>query len=375
MFLMCRGNLRIMKTKILIIIVALLIVGTGVWFWMGQTRNREGMGGPSNSHLPGANPSGVSRTPAPTPDAASVPKPPSGEPAVYKGFWMPAMYLDDNQQDMSSVARLKDAGANIVLLGPNAKINSAGEVRFDVPEDYIETRLYQLSKRYYGADIRIGFVIETLYVKSFSDNSPAGGPGAFPSDKVSQPGFLDKYNQLVGRMAKLAQKYHVDIFSPMNEPDLKLGPAMASKWGQEILPLVKENYSGKALWKSAGGALDKYNTDFKGYDIIGFDPSPGGGPFEQSMATYRQALSNLLTIAQSRAARDNVPKIMVTEFGVWGGALSFTEEQKVLAHRAVFEAAQGKASGFIALDPPRDLDRGLAGTETLKEITAWFKKF
>ncbi len=363
-----------MKTKILIIVIMLLAVGAGIWFWTGKTENREDMGGPSNSHLPGANPFGASRTPEQPPDAASVPKPPSGEPAVYKGFWMPAMYLDDKQQDMSSVARLKDAGANIVLLGPNAKINSAGEVRFDVPEDYIETRLAELAKRYYGAGIRIGFAIETLYVTSFSEGSPAGGPPAFPSDRASQPGFLNNYDQLVGRMAKLAQKYHVDIFSPMNEPDMKLGPAVASKWGQEILPIVKENYSGKILWKAAGAALDRYDTNFKGYNIIGFDPTPGGGPFDQGMAQYKIALDNLIATAKSRAQRDGVSKIMSSEFGVWGGALQWNEEQKMLAHRLVFEEGQGKLNGFIALDPPRDLDRGLAGTETLKEITAWFKK-
>jgi hypothetical protein len=183
---------------------------------------------------------------------------------------------------------------------------------------------------------------------------------------------LDQYNLIVEKMAKLAEKYKVEIFSPMNEPDLKLGEVVANKWAQDILPVVKENYSGKVLWKSAGGALDKYDTNFKGYDIIGFDPSPGGGPFEQSIAAFGIALDNLINTARSRASRDGVKEVMITEFGTWGGAVNFTEQQKVLAHRLVFEKGQGKVSGFFALDPPPDLDRGLAGTQTLAEIKSWF---
>ncbi len=213
-------------------------------------------------------------------------------------------------------------------------------------------------------------MIEVTYQKEFT--SGGGEPQSIPRDIASQPGFLTEYNKIVADVAKLAEKYKVEIFSPMNEPDMKLGEEMASQWGQQILPVVKQYYHGKILWKAAGGALDKYDTNFKGYDIIGFDPSPGGGPFEQSMAAYKTALDNLISTAQSRASRDGVSEVMITEFGTWGGAISFTEQQKVLAHRTVFEKGQGKVSGFFALDPPPDLDRGLAGTQTLAEIKSWF---
>ncbi len=82
----------------------------------------------------------------------------------------------------------------------------------------------------------------------------------------------------------------------------------------------------------------------------------------------------MISLAQTRAKKYNVPQVMITEFGVWGGALKFSEENKMLAHRIVFEEGQGKVDGFIALDPPSDLDRGLLGTLSLQEITKWFKK-
>lgn len=302
-----------------------------------------------------------------------LPEPPTGSVSVYKGFWMPAsFYPDYHGQSMSDPEVLKEAGANIASIAVTPEINTKGEVKFEVPWDYIEESLAYWAEKYYTAGIRLSLVLEPRYEEMFVQGGEE--PKPIPQNLASQPNFLDQYNLVVEKMAKLAEKYKVEIFSPMNEPDLKLGEETADKWAQEILPVIKENYSGKVLWKAAGGALDQYNTNFKGYDIIGFDPSPGGGPFEQSMTTYRQVLDNLLTIVQSRAIRDNVPEIMVTEFGCWGGAVDFTEEQKVLAHRAVFEEAQGRVSGFFALDPPPDLDRGLAGTQTLEEIKKWFKE-
>lgn len=372
-----------MTTKILIILIVVMILSVGGFlvyqnfFQLGQSEKGTSeitpVGeGPTGETPWGENPGAKQEESSGSQATEALPQPPAGAVSLYKGFWMPAsFYPDYHGQSMSDPAELKAAGANIASIAATPEINAKGEVRFEVPLDYIEQSLAYWAEKYYVAGIRLSLVLEPRYEEVFVQGGAE--PQPIPRNLASQPHFLDEYNLLVEKMAKLAEKYKVEIFSPMNEPDLKLGEETANQWAQAILPIVKQHYSGKVLWKAAGGALDKYDTNFKGYNIIGFDPSPGGGPFEQSMATFRQALKNLLNIAQSRAARDNVPEIMITEFGVWGGALSFTEEQKVLAHRAVFEEAQGKVSGFFALDPPPDLDRGLKGTQTLEEITRWFK--
>jgi hypothetical protein len=379
-----------MNTKILIIVIVIVILGIGGFFAYqnltqsgqpGETGETQTQG-PQATKEENQGPSGTEgefgQKPGEKQEKSSgkpitVPEPPAGKVSVYKGFWMPAGFYPDYQgQSMSGSEVLKGAGANIASIAVTPEINAKGEVRFEVPSDYIEQSLAYWAEQYYAAGIRLSLTLEPRYEEVFVQGG--GEPQPIPSNLANDPRFLDNYNKIAVEMAKLAEKYHVEIFSPMNEPDLKLGEARANQWAQEILPIVRTNYSGKILWKAAGGALDKYDTNFKGYDIIGFDPSPGGGPFEQSMTTFRQALKNLLSIAQSRATRDNVSEIMVTEFGCWGGAVNFTEEQKVLAHRAVFEEAQGKVSGFFALDPPPDLDRGLAGTQTLEEIKTWFKE-
>ncbi|VVC04970.1 Uncharacterised protein [Candidatus Burarchaeum australiense] len=291
--------------------------------------------------------------------------------SLYKGFWMPCMFLENSCQSMSDVSRLKDVGANVVALGPTVKINAQGEVKMDVSMDVAEQRLAELAKYYYGQNISIAISIETMYVNSFNDQTPAGGPGAFPSSAVSKPGFLDKYNQLVEQFANLSEKYHVAIFSPMNEPDMKLGASKASEWGQQVLPLVKKYYSGKVLYK-AGNLAASPQLDFRGYDIIGIDTTPGGGGPQGGLNAYPALLDKVLADSLAWAKRDGVPEVMFTEFGVWGAAVSWNENDKATAHELVFEAGKGKVTGFFVLDPPPDLDRPITGTKSLEVVKEWF---
>lgn len=344
----------IKKGFFVIFLVLIFVAGCGVQ----EVRQPPQGGPPEGPPVEGTRP----------PDFGEPTPPPTAPVSVYRGFWMPTAFMED--QSVSGVATLKDVGANIVTFGPNVKINTNGDTQLDFPMDYVESRLAELSKRYYPEGIRIGLVIETLYVKDFSEGTPPGGPPAFPKDIASKPGFLDKYNLVVGDMAKLAEKYHVEFFSPMNEPDMKLGVGVASGWGQEVLPIVKKHYNGKVLWKAAPFGQNVADINFKGYDIIGLDISPGGGP--QNLATYPQEVSKMLSDALSSAERDDVPAVMFTEFGVWGGALSLSEDDKAVAHKIVFEQGKGKAKGFFVLDPPSDLDRPLKGSKSYDEVKLWF---
>jgi hypothetical protein len=354
----------------LVLVLAFIIVIVGIvaaLIWQGSPRGQQGKdwgqrpGGKEESYdfkVPG-----------------TPPEPPSGKVSVYKGFWMPAsFYYDHKGQSMSDAKDLVAAGANIASIAPNIRINAKGEVKFDAPFDYMEQALAYWAKNYYEKGIRISLVIEVSYQDDLNLR-PNKAPEGVPHDIASRPGFLDKYNKIVIETAKLAEKYHVEMFSPMNEPDLKLGDVTASSWGQGILPEIKKYYHGKILWKAAGSDGKQAVIDFSGYDILGFDPTPGGGGNPETvLAQYHTQLRKMIELAKARAKKYNVPEVMITEFGVWGGALSFNEENKMLAHRIVFEEGEGKVSGFIALDPPSDLDRGLLGTLSLEEITKWFKK-
>lgn len=364
-----------MNKKILIILIlaGAIIVATATGYWTFIARKEKGGEGFLKDKIGewGQKPD---RKQEEFQASGPLPEPPSGKVSVYKGFWMPcSFYYEHDCQTMSDPQDLKAAGANIASIAPNVKINSHGEAKFETPFDYVEKSLDYWARKYYEKGIRISLVIEVTYEKEFTERS-SGEPQPIPKDIAGKPGFLNQYNEIVAKVAQLAEKYKVEMFSPMNEPDLKLGEATASSWGQAILPEVEKDYHGKILWKAAGSDANQEEINFSGYDIIGFDPTPGGGDPASSLASYHNQLKEMISFAKARAQKYKVPEVMITEFGVWGGAVSFSEANKALAHQIVFEEGQGKVSGFIALDPPPDLDRGLKGTKSLEKITEWFKK-
>lgn len=313
-----------------------------------------------------------SNNPTPTPqNEIPILSLPTGNVDIYKGFWMPCLFQEDDCQSLSDASLLKEVGANIVSFGPTIKLNAQGKAKLTVSEDFLEERLLELARRYYPAGIRIHLVIIPFYEPEFQEKS-AGETPPIPSQIVSQSGFLNEYSALVQKMAILAEKYKVEIFSPMNEPDYLLGDQIATAWSQQILPIVKQYFSGIVLYKAAFATQPNHNFLFKGYNAIGIDLSPGNA--SPTLTDYEKTLTATIDRALALAKRDKVPRVFFTQFGAWGPAAKWSEEDKMLAHRLVFEKGQGKINGFLAFDPPSVLDRGLKDTPALAEIKTWFKE-
>jgi len=323
-----------MKTKALVILMVLICLGVGGFFVWKNIFQSE-----------------------------TLPQPPTGIISLYKGFWMPiAFYYPRDSHSMTDEKLVKDVGANIVGLGPTVKININGEVKYAEPfsSSNIEQQLAMLVKKYYEAGIRIHLVIELFYEEEFTRRG--GEPQPIPMAVATKEGFLDKYNLIVEEMALLAKKYQVEMFSPMNEPDYKLGAKTSSEWGQKILPIVRKNYNGKIVFKgSLAHDLDD-DINFKGYDAIGFSISPEG-----SIEGYEQRAVSIIQKILDWAERDNVSEVIATEFGVWGGASRFDENTKITAHKIIFEQGQGKLKGFIVFDPPSDQGWSLKQSPNLLE--------
>ena len=334
-----------MKTKTLIILIVLIDLGVGGFFVWKNIFQRE--------------------------ELETLPQPPSGEVLMYKGFWMPAaFYYPYDSHSMTDEKLAEDVGVNIVGLGPTVKININGEVKYAEPfsSDNIEQQLATLVKKYYKVGIRIHLVIELFYEEEFTTRG--GEPKPIPIAVATKEGFLDKYNLIVEDMTLLAEKYQVEMFSPMNEPDYKLGAKISSEWGQKILPIVRKNYNGKVVFKgSLAHDLDD-DIDFKGYDAIGFSISP-----EESIEGYEQRAVSIIQKILGWAERDDVLEILATEFGVWGGASRFDENTKITAHKIIFKQGQGKLKGFIVFDPPSDQGWSLKQSPNLlEEIKKEFTK-
>ncbi len=354
--------------KLVLVFILIAIVGTiAALIGQGRFRGQQGEGPGQNW---GKRPDGAGSYSLETLKPKA--KPPLGKVSVYKGFWMPCSFMDDSCQPMNEVKILRSTGVNIVGIAPNIKINDKGEIRA-LPLDYLDQRLNEITAKYYQAGIRVFMSPELDYATDL--NSRAGGePRPIPKEAAATTGFMDNYDVLVEDLAKLAQKYQFEFFSPLNEADMKLGVAVSSSWGQKILPKIKNNYKGKVLWKVGLGVDPQIQQiNFKGYDILGIDFTAPGGSEAQSLSSFPSIVKNAVENAKKAAKRDNVPQVLLAEVGVWGGALKFSEEGKVKVHQIIFEQGKDNVTGFIILDPPPDLGGWtIKNSQSLEEIKLWF---
>jgi hypothetical protein len=167
---------------------------------------------------------------------------------------------------------------------------------------------------------------------------------------------LEEWDSQVIEYAKLAEKYGVELFAPMNEPEALFGPSASADWGQEILPEIREVYHGKIIWK--GGSINDMQppgqsdqTNFSGYDYVGFTISVGG---IKTTEEFSQRVDYALDAIVALAERDNCEGVMITEFygnlpyrweeRVWN------EEKEARANEIILERGKDKVVGFFALD-------------------------
>lgn len=318
------------------------------------------------------------------PPMAPVTSPPSDPISVYTGVYMPLGLLYPSKYSMSNITALKNAGVNTVAIGSYIKVNSHGDAKLVTLSNinpnqtsYYEFRIAEQAKTYYENGIRVYLVPDIYYEPEFSNN--VSEPMPVPSNIAQQPGFLNNYNLIVRNMSILAEKYHVEFFSPMNEPDRKLGNDLASSWGQEILLKIKENYHGKVIFKAAYNSSLDGSVNFTGYDVIGFSTSPQkSGSQAKSLESYKITLNQSINDALVRAKEDGVPSVFLTEIGVWGSAQDFDTDGKVEAHKIAFEQGNGRIQGFFVVDPITGQGQRfiipIRGSEISDEMSYWFKQ-
>ena len=204
-------------------------------------------------------------------------------------------------------------------------------------------------------------------------------PGSIPVSVLSK--FLENYELVVIDIAKIAEEEGADFFVPMSEADLKMNSATkASKWSQEMLPKIKEVYSGKLVWR--GDFHNAYKNsnkqvDFSGYDVIGFTTLTGA-PVNANIPI---AIAGNIAALTKWAEEDGVEEVWITEFGISTTATE-SEEEKAESHQQMFEAAEGKVDGYQIDDAPYigpNKQVGWAGTplkgSTMEPVVKeWFKK-
>ena len=284
--------------------------------------------------------------------------------SVYLGLWMPAPDAP-SMQSMEKREDLVNIGSNAVAFGIGIKYEKDGSV---LPQnaDYVKEKTRELIRYYKEAGLAVIFSPEPVPSDIF------GEPGPVPSEVMEN--FLSDYSDLIVELAEIAEEENVEIFSPMNELDYKLGVETSSTWGQDILPKIRRAFKGKVLWK---GSLSEFfqgqkSIDFSGYDIVGFTIFPHGG-----INNYKEAVASSIEVLNKWAKEDGVPEVFVSEFGTYKPVqIAKEDEPKSIQH--VFDAAKGKhVTGFFIFDPPSGFGTPIKGSkleQTTREEFAKIKK-
>jgi hypothetical protein len=280
------------------------------------------------------------------------------EPKIYLGVWLPAL-SHPGMHSLEDRDDLKRIGANTVAFAvqiPYFKDGRLVEERVEVAKQ--DAR--RLIRYYKEAGLAIFFSPDPVLARYHGEPEPI-------PEEVKET-FLRNYEPVIIELAKIAEEEQVEIFSPMNEPDYKLGIERSSNWGQEILPKIKKVFSGKVLWNGSLARAFEYGKeiDFSGYDIVGFTVFPWRG-----LSGYKQRIDFYLGKMKQQAEEDGVSEVFISEFGVY---FRSAVEDEPRALEAVFEQAQGEVDGFFVLDPPRGFGTSIKGSKLEPVIRKWFNR-
>ncbi len=308
------------------------------------------------------------------------------EAYVYKGIWMPALLFRDPNYLTSNMQKLKGMGINTIFIqvSPPQSEKWLEKVKIFFPPELVE-RIEEILP--FEKELIIDN-IETAHKNGLKVGLTISDLGLTISDPPNiEEVDLEVLNSTIVEYARLAEKYEVELFAPMNEPGKILGEN-TGKWRQEILPRIKKVYQGDILWKGAGiGLPEKELTeeflkelsegppgDFSGYDYRGFGSMllPEG----QTIEEYSQHVDDTLKYVLASAERDNCKGIMISEFGVLEGG-EWSEEEIARAHEIVLEKGKDKVVGFFAFSdsflglelPGMVIEENLKAQEVIRE---WF---
>ncbi len=280
--------------------------------------------------------------------------------APYKGIWAPALL--SGMQSIDEPAEVKALGGNLASIVFEAQVSSEGEVSARSSWQ----SLGEMIDLYHSGGVAV-----VLSLDSQMEGGSAESP-VMDSTLVSSTTFQESLTAITLELAGVAEKCGVAIFAPYNEADLKMGGSAAGTWGQEILPKVREVYSGKVLWKLAN-ASNTATVDVTGYDMAGFSASPGG---TDTASSFQARVLQDAQTAKAAFAAKGLTSFWVSEYGVWGGFDSGKTDAEIATYfDAVPAALEGLGfEGFMALDGPEGYDPQLSGTPAGTSVQNFFSR-
>ncbi len=325
--------------------------------------------------------------------------PPETEVQVYKGAW--SVFISPNL-----LVGLKDIGVNTVQIGGASKA-------FELPA------VKELVVANIQTAHRNGLKVFLTLSGSLS--------GTLANEKI----YLEALNSRIIDYAKIAQRYKVAFFAPLNEPEfINKYPLEENKdpekWAQEIIPQIREAYpefSEKYPLKKediygemwAQGSLPKIKEVYPDYaekyllypfvknidaemwaqdilprikevyhgeliwrgeelhwstDYSGYDYIGfTASPMGVGLEGYPDYIDSVLGEALEIAERDNCKGVMITESFTWEGVPGHSAEEVTRAFEIVFERGENKAVGFFPSFMEFTMSR-----KVMEMISRWYKE-
>ena len=269
--------------------------------------------------------------------------------ALYFGVWLAIPYFPGTQ----SLEKREDIvalGANTVAFAVEIPYYGDGSIDQEAMEDS-KKEAQRLIRYYKEAGLAVALSPEPLLIEF------EGVPEPLPASIRQR--FVQEYTPHAVDLAQIAEEGNAEIFSPMNEPDYKLGYELASSWGQDILPEIHKVFTGKVMWKglTSDDSENIKKVDFSGYDIIGFTSFPWGG-----IENYKSNFRLFLTSLKEKAAMDGVKELFAAEFGTYE-PVKLPKQDEAKSIQYIFEEGKGKLQGFLVFDPPEGFGTPIKGSD------------
>jgi hypothetical protein len=300
-----------------------------------------------------------------------TPPAPAQTSVVYKGLFAPGTLFPAYTFSMDDTEKLKQDGFNIANVSPLFAVNDLGNVTQCTCDAEIAAKILE----YHTNNIAVAMIPILFWTDNIS-NCPITNSLDLLSVIATTLVHDLEYLVHITNLARLAEEYCVDVFSPYNEPDKSIGAAVGipavSQWGQDVYPLITNHFSGKVYWKS-GIKTNVPLIDFSSYDIIGTLVTPGSS----SAASFTSSVSSAIVDLTNAAATYGVPEVVMSEFGPFKNS-SWTNfvpqangESFSNAHQIVYYLGAGILDGFFVFD---GLETGteLAGTPGEVVVSNWY---
>ena len=271
-------------------------------------------------------------------------------PAIIKGNWEPSTQ-EMTQILNSEVEELKDLGVNTVSIVLEYDLNKDGSYYL---EDGEEIYIIQLRKAK-----QAGFAV--LVSPNFV--GAAGHNYAEEGIDIDLERHLKNSEEVALKWAKIAEEYQAEYFAPQNEFNgpirgnfAEIGKEEAritTEWHQEMLPKLKEVFTGKLMAK-----LDepREGINVLGYDYVGITISHGNGDLKNVRRHIANQYVTLKEIARNSNANWLVSEAWFPYGGPWysaeanedGESLDELQDDYYKMSLEEYQKAGGKDYIFIA---------------------------